>query len=294
MPEPARTDRPLAGIALMLVAMAMFTVTDTLAKYLTAELTSVEIVWSRHFFYVFLLAPLVLRRGVRRTFATPHLQAQIWRSVCLLLSATAFTISLVHLPLAFATTIAFVSPFFVTGLSMVFLGEKVGPRRWGAIAVGFIGVLIVVRPAGDFSIWSLMPILAAFLWAIGLILTRRAGSTDSPLTTLVYTTIFGLLVSTVLTIPVWIWPTPEAWALMLFIAAWNLVGLTLMIKAFAFAPASTLAPFGYSQMLWSTLMGFAVFGDVPDLYTYLGGAVIVASGVYVWHRERVLARSQRA
>ncbi|MSP48074.1 MAG: DMT family transporter [Alphaproteobacteria bacterium] len=298
MTDPAsaasmKPDRPLTGIALMLAAMAMYMITDTIAKYLTDEVSPVQIVWSRYIFYVLYLAPIVLWRGVRRTVATARPAAHVWRSAAMLLSGTCFTISLAHLDLAFAITVAFVSPLFVTALSMVFLGEHVGPRRWAAVVVGFLGVLLVIRPGADFSSWSLLPILSAFLWAISLILTRRTGG-DHPLTTLTYTTIVGLVGASIMVVPFWGWPSWQAWALMAFAAAWNLIGLTVMIRAFRHAPASTLAPFSYSQMLWSTLLGWAVFGNIPDLFTYIGGGIIVASGVYVWHRERVRARSQPA
>jgi drug/metabolite transporter (DMT)-like permease len=292
--SPAKIDRPLTGIALMLVAMAMYMITDTVAKYLTDEVHPVQIVWSRYIFYAIYLTPLVLWFGVRKTFATTRPWAHVGRSAAMLLSGTCFTLSLAHLGLAFAITIAFVSPLFVTAMSMFFLGERVGPRRWAAVVVGFLGVVIVVRPGADFSPWSILPVASAFLWAISLILTRRTGQSDGPLTTLAYTTVVGLIGASLMVEPFWVWPRWEAWAMMGAIAAWNLAALTIMIRAFAYAPASTLAPYSYSQMIWSTLLGWAVFGDIPDLLTYVGGGVVVASGVYIWHRERVLARSQRA
>jgi drug/metabolite transporter (DMT)-like permease len=293
-PQTARqADRPLLGIALMLTAMVMFMITDTIAKYLTGEIHPIEIVWARYFSYLPVLVPLAIWRGIPKTFATPDLRAHIGRSVLMLISSIVFTLALSHLDLAFAVTVAFVSPLFVTALSMLFLGERVGPRRWMAVVVGFLGVLIVIRPGFDFSPWSLLPILSAFTWAISLVLTRKTGS-DPALTTLVYTTLIGLAGSSVLVIPVWTWPSWQAWALMFVSAAFNLVGLTVMFRAFAHAPASTLAPYSYSQMLWSTVLGFLVFHHIPDGWTYVGGGIVVASGVYIWHRERVLARSRAA
>ena len=290
--NPAQhADRPLLGIALILTALAMYMITDTIAKYLTAEVHPMQIVWSRYLFYILYLTPLVLWRGIARSFATTRPGAHVARSTAMLLSGTAFTFALAHLDLAFAITVAFVAPLFVTAMSMVFLGERVGPRRWAAVVIGFLGVLVVIRPGIDFSPFSLLPILSAFLWAISLILTRQTGS-DHPLTTLVYTTAVGVIVSTPAVLPFWDWPSWEAWALMGFTAGWNLIGLTIMIRAFAYAPASTLAPYSYSQMLWSTILGFVVFHHIPDLWTYVGGGIIVASGVYIWHRERVLARSR--
>jgi drug/metabolite transporter (DMT)-like permease len=292
-PAPTRTDRPLFGIALMLTALAMYMITDTVAKYLTAEVHPVQIVWSRYAAYILILTPIMLGRGVARSFATTHPGAHAWRSLAMLLSGTCFTIALAHLELAFAITVAFVSPLFVTALSMVFLGEKVGIRRWTAVVVGFLGVLVVIRPGAQFSPWSLLPIASAFLWAISLILTRRTGG-DHPLTNLVYTTLVGMAVSTPMVVPFWGWPSWQVWAVLFLIAAWNLAALTIMVRAFAFAPASTLAPFSYSQLVWSILLGWAVFGDIPDLWTYVGGGIVVASGVYIWHRERVRARSRAA
>ena len=292
-PAPVKTDRPLTGIALMLTAMAMYMITDTTAKYLTDEVHPVQIVWSRYIFYVFYLAPVVVWYGVGRAFATSHPVAHVGRSAAMLLSGTCFTISLAHLDLALAITLAFVSPLFVTLLSMFFLGEKVGIRRWAAVVVGFLGVLIVIRPGGDFSSWSLLPMLSAFLWAISLILTRRTGH-DHPLTTLVYTTIVGLIGATPMVIPYWGPASWTAWAMMAATAGWNLIALTVMIRAFSYAPTSTLAPFSYSQMIWSTILGWLVFSHIPDLWTYVGGGVVIASGIYIWHRERVRARSQPA
>jgi drug/metabolite transporter (DMT)-like permease len=288
-----RPDRPLTGIALMLTSMAMYMITDTTAKYLTDEVHPVQIVWSRYIFYAFYLVPVVIWYGVGRAFATNHKVAHVGRSAAMLLSGTCFTISLAHLDLAFAITVAFVSPLFVTALSMIFLGEKVGIRRWSAVLVGFLGVLIVIRPGASFSPWSLLPMLSAFLWAISLILTRRTGH-DHPLPTLVYTTIVGLIGSSLMVIPFWGPASWTAWAMMAAIAGWNLIALTVMIRAFSYAPASTLAPFSYSQMIWSTILGWLVFSHIPDLWTYVGGGIVVASGIYIWHRERVRARSQPA
>jgi len=297
MPDPtvsfAKADRPLTGIALMLTAMAMFMITDTVAKYLTREIHPVQIIWSRYIFYTIYLTPLVLWFGVRKTFATRRPWAHVGRSTAMLLSGTCFNLSLAHLGLAFAITVAFVSPLFVTAMSMLFLGERVGPRRWAAVVVGFLGVVIVVRPGADFSPWSVLPVASAFLWAISLILTRRTGQSDGPLTTLAFTTVVGLIGASLMVEPFWVWPRWEAWAMMAAIGAWNLLALTVMIRAFTHAPASTLAPYSYSQMVWSTLLGWAVFGDIPDVLTYVGGGIVVASGVYIWHRERVLARARR-
>ncbi|MBM3548274.1 MAG: DMT family transporter [Alphaproteobacteria bacterium] len=286
---PNKPDRPLTGITLMLAAVAAYTVTDSISKYLTGEIHPFQIVWSRYFVYVFILVPFVLRRGVAATFDTPHRSIHIWRSALMLASTAVFVFSLSTLDLVFAVTVAFASPFFVTMLSIPVLGEKVGMRRWSAIFVGFLGVLVALQPGVAFTPWSLLPLASAFIWAVGLILTRLTGS-EPPLTMLVYLTAVGLVLSTPMMLPFWTWPSAWDWGLMIFAAICNLIGFYTMFRAFALAPASTLAPFSYSQILWATLLGWALMGQIPGFWIYVGGGIVVASGVYIWHRERMLAR----
>src|SRR5207244_2421201 len=145
-----------------------------------------------------------------------------------------------------------------------------------------------------FEIWALLPLLSSALWALGVIGTRISGQIDPPINTVCYNTIVGLAVTSALVPFFWVTPGWQDWLLFAAGGGWNVLGQLLMVRAFALAPASVLAPFSYSQLIWSTLIGWAVFHSVPDLATYIGAFIIVASGVYIWHRERLVATPQAA
>jgi drug/metabolite transporter (DMT)-like permease len=285
------SDRPLRGILLFLGSTLAFIVVDAISKFMTAEYGTIQILWTRYVVFSLVVVPVVLRHGLKRALLSVSPATQIVRSICAAASGIVFLTALVYLPLPEAITIAFVSPFVVTALAIPLLGEKVGLRRWIAIAVGFGGVVVVIRPgAGIFGWEALLPILSATIWAYSLILTRRTGKSDSAFVTVTYTNLVGLFVTS---IPLWIvWrdPSLDAWLIFAFAGGLNLLGQYLLVQAFALAPASTLAPFSYSGLVWSIPIGYLLFHSVPDWQTYLGAAIIMASGVYVWHRERAVRR----
>lgn len=280
-------DRPTRGIAVMLVAVSLFAVQDTVAKQLTGAYPAVEIAWTRYFFsLVFVLlalpwlgrkAPLVSRR--------PGLQ--LLRGVFLYTSTLFFVLAVSHMPLATATAIGFIAPLLLTALSIPLLGETVGPRRWAAIAVGFLGMLIIIRPGfGAFDWALLLPVAMACFNAVYQAVTRLVRGADPPFTALLYPTAVGCVLG-FLPVPfVWVTPSPGDALLMALMGLCGALSHFCLIRAFAMAPATTLAPFAYSQLVWVALFGYSVFGDIPDLATLLGAAVIAASGLYVFHRER--------
>jgi len=284
-----RADETLRGILLMLAAMAVFSAMDGTSKLLTADHHPLMVAWARYLMQSLLLVPLVLWAGPMRTLRSVWPAPQAWRGACLYGSSICFIGGLSQLPLAEASALGFVSPMFTTALSIPFLGEKVGVRRWAAIVVGFAGVLIVIRPGtAAFNPAALLPILSAAFWAVALIITRRMSYRgDLPLTTLVYASAVGLVIG-MPTLP-WVWtmPSAEGWAVITAMSAMSIAGHYLLVQAFQRGTASILAPFSYSQMVWATLLGYLVFDALPDLWTWIGAAVIIASGVYVWHRERV-------
>ncbi len=218
---------------------------------------------------------------------------QTARAAAVLGSAVVFMAGLDALPIADATAINFVSPLVVTALSIPLLSEKVGLRRWIAVLVGFAGVLVIIRPgSGTFGWAALLPLFSATLWAVGLILTRRMSPTEPALTTLSYSTFLAAIALT-LVLP-FVWQTPDAGALVLLLVI-GVISVTaqyLMIVGYSHAAASVLAPLTYTQMIWSTTLGYLVFGAVPGLFTWIGGAIIVASGLYVLHRQRVRSRER--
>jgi len=282
----AGAERPFIAIGLVLLAVALFSVMDALSKLLAANYDSIEVVWGRYLATLGLIAPLLLRdRGALRTRA---FSLQLARGVCALGAGVFFIAGLARLPIADATAIAFAMPLLVTALSIPLLGERVGPRRWSAVAVGFIGVLIVVRPgSGAIGSAALLPLASAACWALSLVVTRHMRGRDKPLTTVFYSTIAGLALSSLALPFVWAPPSAGAWRLMLLMALFSAAAQYLLIAGLARGDASLLAPFSYSQMVWSMLTGFFIFHTAPSAWTWGGAVVIVGSGVYIAHRERL-------
>jgi drug/metabolite transporter (DMT)-like permease len=288
--NPADAHRArLTGIALMCGAVGCFAFLDATAKYLGRHMDVLEVVWARYTFG-FLLAlawsnPLN-RPGLIRT-TRPGLQ--IGRSTLLLGSTALNFFAIKYLPLDQALTITFSTPFFVAALSGPVLGEWVGPRRWAAIGVGFLGVLVVTRPGFNaVHPAALLSAAAALCYAAYALTTRILARTDSNQTTLFYSNLVGAVV--MLPAVAMVWTTPESLlvaALMLATGALASVGHFLLIVAHRLAPASVLSPFIYSQLAWTVALGYAVFADVPNRWTMAGAAIVIASGLYLLHRERV-------
>jgi drug/metabolite transporter (DMT)-like permease len=293
-PRSLTADRPFLGIGLTALSMAVFSGMDGISKLLTAEFNPFQIAWTRFFFILLLLAPFLLRDGGRKLRSTRPL-LQVARGFCMLASALLFITGLSLLPIADATSIGFVSPLFVTALSIPILGEQVGIRRWSAVLVGFLGVLLIVQPGSSaFNAAALLPVGSSACWALGLIFTRIMQSSDAVLTTLAWSTALGFLVLTPVALPLWEAPSAAGWAMLFGAAVLSAIGQLFLISAFRFAPASLIAPFSYSQIVWATLIGFFVFGTLPAPHTWAGAAVIVASGLYILHRERVVRSREKA
>jgi drug/metabolite transporter (DMT)-like permease len=284
-------EHPLLAIGLVLVAVALFSVMDAMSKVLAIRLHPIEIVWGRYLVMVGILAPLALRRPLLLVASRPALQ--LLRGVCILGAGLFFIAGLARLALADATAIAFASPLLVTALSIPILREQVGVRRWSAVALGFAGVLVVVRPgSGVVGSAALLPLLSAACWALAIVITRRMAAADQPVTTLVYSTVIGLALSGLALPFVWEVPSLGEAAILAAMGFLGAIGQYLFILGLTRGAASLLAPFSYSQIVWSTLLGFAIFGTVPSPWTWSGAVVIVASGLYIAHRERIRARSR--
>ena len=285
--DPAPRTSTTPAILLMLAAMAVFSAMDGVSKGLTLRLSPVEVTWARYLFSLLFLLPLALARGGLRLLTTQMPLAQIGRGALLFGSGLLFITALRTLPLADATAVGFVAPLMVTALSIPLLGERVGLGRWLAVLTGFGGVLLVVRPGGAaFEAASLLPVASATFWAVSLIVTRRLALTESALTTLVYTGLTGLALSSLVLPGVWRLPESGDWLLLAVAGGLYALAQSLLLAAFHRAHASVLAPFQYSQMLWSTAIGWLAFATTPDGATDGGAAVIIASGLYIWHRER--------
>ncbi len=275
------------GILYILAAVLVIASMDMLAKFLVRNHSVPMVAWARYNFHLVLMLPLLARLGPKAVLKTRRLGLQIGRASLLL--ATTFLIfgALRFMPLADMTTILFAAPLIATGLSVPILRERVGPRRWLGVLIGFGGVLVVVRPGAGLLDWgAVLALAAAFTFAFYQITTRAISRTDSPLTTLIYTALVGAIATNMIAPFFWQWPSPVGWAYLALTGGLGALGQFLFIKAYGHAPASTLAPYIYTQLIWSAGLGVFAFGDFPDIWTLAGAAIIAASGIYIWHRER--------
>jgi drug/metabolite transporter (DMT)-like permease len=289
---PARADRPFKGIALILLSTVFLGSSDVTSKYLSATLPAIEIAWIRFMVFALIMTPAMIPGSPLFALKTGRPVFQLARGAVLLGSSLLFISGLHYLPIAEASATAFVSPLFVTALSIVLLSEKVGVRRWLATAAGLIGVLIILRPGtGAFHVAACFPIVSAFCWALTLIMTRMMSGRESSLTIMTWSSIAGVMIMTALVPLVWIAPTWQAVMFGVLIGVASTVGQWIVVLAFRYADASVLAPFSYTQLVWVSILGFLAFGEVPSVWTISGAAIIVGSGLYTAHRERV-RRSQ--
>jgi drug/metabolite transporter (DMT)-like permease len=289
----APAPRTLTGIALYSAALVCFTVLDTSAKWLGQSHDPLMVVWARYAFSIVLVLAVInpwTRPGVLRT-RRPLLQAV--RSLLLLASTIFNFVALQHLQLAETTTILFATPFAIALIAGPMLGEWVGWRRMIAITVGFFGVLVVMRPGlGGLHPAAFLVLLSVICYAFYNVLTRMLAGHDSSETTMVYSGLAGFMVMTPALPAVWSPPADLlAWLLLVLTGLMGAVGHWLVIRAHVHAPASTLAPFIYLQLLWMAFAGLVVFGQWPDRWTLIGGAIVVASGLYLLHRERIVAKT---
>ncbi len=272
----------------MAFGMFLFSGGDALAKLLTSELHPIQIVWSRQLGLLFGVLILLAIKG-RAMLLSANPKLQIARGVLAVGSATLFVAAIGYVPLADAVAVTFVAPFMVTVLGALVLKERVGRRRWVAVGVGFVGTLIVIRPGlGVVHPAMGLIILAATCFALRQILSRVLSGGDSTYTTVAYT---AITTSFLLTLPLpFVWQTPDLTTelpLLLGLAVLAAGGETLVIKSLELAQAVVLAPVHYSLIIWGTLYGYFIFGQLPDMWTWIGAAVIMATGLYVIHRERI-------
>ena len=275
-------------------ATVLFAVADTTAKFLSTSLPVIEIQWIRYVLF-FVLAAILASRAPRRRLLPNNPKLQILRGLAVTGSSILFVFGVREMSMAEATTISFLSPLLITILSIPLLGEVVGIRRWAAVLVGMAGVLIVVRPGSSgFQPAAFWGMASSLCWATALIITRKIATTDQATTTLLCSAGIGALVLTFLAPLAWTWPTASQWGLVLMLGVLSSLGQWMVIEAHRQAPASLLAPFSYTQLIWAIALGFLVFGALPDRWTLIGAAVIVASGLYTAHRQRIRARERRA
>lgn len=272
----------------MAAGMFLFSGVDTMGKFLTETLHPIQIVWCRQLGLLLGVLFLIGLRG-RSVLRSSHPKLQISRGVLAAISATLFIIGVSFVPLADAVAITFVAPFMVTVMGAIILREPVGFRRWAAVSIGFLGALIVIRPGlGVIHPASGLLIIAATAFALRQVLSRLLAGDDKVQTTVAYTALVSCFL---LTVPLpFVWQTPATGfevSLLIAMAVLAAVAETFVIMALSSAQAVVVAPVQYSLLLWGTLYGFFVFGQLPDFWTWVGAFVIVATGIYTLNRERL-------
>ena len=285
-PDLAR--QRLIGIGLMMIAFLLFSLLDTTAKWLNHVIPTPQTVWARYTFSV-LFVLLVINPGTKPgVLKTKKPVLQFWRSLFLFISTLLNFIAINYLQLSQTISIAFAAPLIVALLSGPLLGEHVSRDRLIAIVVGFVGVLVVARPGfGGIHPVAILSIIGVVCYAMYVVMTRHLAAHDSTETTLVYSGMVGAILLT--PVMFWIWQNPPDLLSALMMGALGLyaaVGHFALIRAHRFTPAYILTPFIYTQLIWMSLFGYLVFGDVPDRFTLIGGTIVIGSGLYLLMRER--------
>ncbi|WP_170181724.1 DMT family transporter [Phreatobacter stygius] len=286
---PATAERPLAAIAAQLVCFTFISANDVIVKLIVAELPSWQIIAVRSGFGLALLAPAILWRladGSGR-LVTRRIGAHVLRAGLSAVSIVTYFEALRELDLPVATTILFVTPFFVVALSGLALRERVPANRWIAVVIGFAGALVIIKPdTSGISMAALLVVVSAATWAATMVAMRDMTRTESSLAIIVYFNLFLVIIAGSLAWPLW---QPLSWRIMAIIAcvaAIQLIAQQFMMVAFRLASASVTAPLQYVQLIWSVLAGWFIFGVIPALNVFAGAAIIVASGLYLILSER--------
>lgn len=289
VPMPERTA-VLWGMFFMCLAGTLFPVMNGLVQVLSDRYPSPQIVWARTASHlIVMLALFAPRFGLVTLIRTNAIGWQLARSVALLASTLCFFTGVKYLPLAKAASISFMAPFIVALLAWPLLREPMSPRRLAGVGAGFLGVLIVIRPGSDVFHWSALLILAsATFYAIYQVFTRKVAGRDRPETSAVYSALVGTVVMSIW-VP-FVWTPIQSWtdaALLASLGLFGGLGHYCVARALTYAAASVVAPFQYWQLIGSVAVGWALMGSLPDHWTWLGAAVIVAAGIYIgWLETR--------
>ncbi|MGB0750542.1 MAG: DMT family transporter [Gammaproteobacteria bacterium] len=291
-PEP----RILRGIGFMCLAVSAFVFLNAFGKVLSGHgLDTAQIVWSRYLGGFVLMAFMFMPRQGLRVLQTRQPKLQIARSLLLVASSLLYFQGLSYIALPTAAAISFTSPIFITALSMPLLAERVGPRRWAAVVVGFVGAMVVIRPGMEGTHWAVSYIVASTTCSVLYqILTRRVAGQDDAATSAMYPVVLGTLVVSAFAFFEWSMPqTTLDWIIFASLGIFGGGGHYCLTKAYEYGPAAVISPFNYLQLVGATIMGYLLFSDFPDAMTLAGASIIVVSGLYIAHREGLRRRGAR-
>lgn len=289
MPTPAapaagQPQNARRGVALALAAVLAFTFMDSLLKYLAQDLPVMQVFLFRWGFAMFPILLVVQRGGGWRGLRTRRLKLHLLRSVLSTVALGGFIFAFGHMLLADVVAISFAAPLMITAMSAPLLGERVDGKRWIAVVVGFAGVLVIARPgSGLFGLNALVALGATTVYALGIIVVRRLGATETTASMSFYLGISSV-VTALFFIPFgWVDPTPTQWALLIVLGLIGGTANMLVTAAYRCAPVATIAPLDYTLLLGTTLIGFYVFHEIPDIFVFVGAAIVIASGLFIIH-----------
>ncbi len=276
----------MKAIILNLSAWVMLPIMDGFAKYLSTSIPVLQITWSRYFFTVVFVLPIMIFFFRKNLIWTEQPKLQLIRGLLLFCANILFFYSISIISLSKALTLAFIAPLIVTALSPILLGEKVGLRRWVAVIIGFIGSLIVIRPGFvEINLASIAALGTGMLYGFYLIVTRKLHNSDNPLLTLLLTGIVGGVIGSIIMPFVWVEPTVSEWLMMSAIGFFASIGHLLLILSLMYADASKLSPFGYFEIVPNIIIGYVFFDNFPSLWHFIGLSIIISSGIYIFRRE---------
>ncbi len=274
------------GIALMLLSVGLFSIMDALIKWVGATYPTIQIVFFRNLFAFIPLVFVVFRGGVVTTLRMTNWSGHLIRSLVGLIAAFCFFYAFSVLPLADVIALSFAVPIVVTAFSVPLLGERVGLRRWSAVIVGFLGVLVMIKPApGAFQMAMLVPLFGVIFYALAIIYIRKLSRTETSAAIVFYYTLFSVVVTAALLPFGWITPTLHDLLLLILIGVVGGAAQIVFTMAFREADVAVIAPFEYSAMIWAVLFGFMIWGEIPAPNIWIGVTIVMASGLYILFRE---------
>lgn len=291
-PSSGRADRPLVGIAYMILGVFVLSIMDTISKYAVGQMATAQIIAIRSAMVLALLVPFAMRAGGLAALKTDRPLGHLMRGAFGVGAMFCFFESLRLLPLATAIAIGFAAPLFMTAFSVPILKEKVGVHRWSAVAIGFVGVLVIVGPGvadGEFGLGAGLALAAAIFYALAMTCVRWLASTESDLAMMTSQNLC-MLAASLAVLPFVVMPTPgHMWPVIFAMAVFVLVGQRFTFKAFRLAPVGAVAPFHYTELVWAALFGWLFWREWPEDNVWWGAAIVVAAGLYTIWRERVRA-----
>lgn len=286
-PHQTPAETTVTGITLMAIGVASLCVSDAVAKTLTQHYAPIQIMFLRNLIALPFAVLIAWRMGGPDALRSRTPMAHLLRGILWIGATVLFFTSIRYLGLAEATALIFVAPLFITAISAMFLKEQVGWRRWSAVLLGFVGVLVIVRPGtAAFEMVMLLPVATALVYALLMLSARFVDSGESVWTLLLYLTGAGAVLSAALLPFFWQTVRPEDLWLFAGIALFGTAGMTLMTQAFRLAPAAVVAPLDYTALIWATALGWLFWNEVPDSVTFAGAGIIILSGIFTILRER--------